>query len=145
MHIDTKEFELPDTHFIRDIDSVVFQSIVLQCLAKIKGISLLDGGFLDTLLGREGGESVRGIHVSQDPANHSVSVKVEVNVFYGIIMPQKAEEIQSLVAYEITRLTGLHVAAVHVVFKNLILEEMAIKRESIPEKTTEERYSARFV
>ncbi len=57
MHIDTKEFELPETLYIRDIDSGVFQTLVLQCLSGIKGISLLDGTLLENLLGRssEGG------------------------------------------------------------------------------------------
>ena len=35
--VDTKEFELPETVFIRDIENKVFQSIVLQCLAQIDG------------------------------------------------------------------------------------------------------------
>lgn len=140
MHIDTKEFEIPDTLYIRDIDSAVFQSIVLQCLAEVKGVSLLDGGLLDTLLGRDGKESVRGIFVQQDPEKHSVSVKVEIGVLYGINLPQKAEEIQSTIAHEITKLTGLHVAAVHVVFKNIFLKEAAPTKEKEPEG----RYTARF-
>ena len=36
--VDTKEFEIPETLFIRDIEDKVFQSIVLQCLAQIDGI-----------------------------------------------------------------------------------------------------------
>jgi len=60
-------------------------------------------------------------------------VKVEVNVAYGISIPDKAEEIQARLAQEISRLTGLHVGCVHVVFKNLIssqdlLEEMIGRR-----------------
>lgn len=145
MHIDMKEFELPETHYIRDIDSTVFQSVVLQCLSRIQGIGLVDGTLLDTLLGRDHEESVRGIYVSQDPENHSVSIKVEINVAYGIVMPQKAEEIQTLISHEITKLTGLHVAAVHVVFKNLILPQPLNKTSLTAEKTAEERYSARFV
>ncbi len=123
MHIDTKEFELPETLYIRDIDSGVFQTLVLQCLSGIKGISLLDGTLLENLLGRSSEGGGRGICVEQDPERHAVSVKVEVNVFYGILIPQKAEEIQTLLTHEITRLTGLHVAAVHIVFKNMLLPE----------------------
>ncbi|MEI6531947.1 MAG: Asp23/Gls24 family envelope stress response protein [Chlamydiota bacterium] len=144
MHIDTKEFELPETHYIRDIDSGVLQSLVLQCLSGVKGISLLDGTLLDALLGRGSEAAVRGVSVTQDPDLHSVSVKVEINVFYGIVMPQKAEEIQTLLTYEITRLTGLHVAAVHIVFKNMVSPDAvpkAIPKETVPE----ERYSSRFV
>ena len=50
--VDTKEFEIPETVFIRDIEDKVFQSIVLQCLAQIEGISLVEGNFIDHLLGR---------------------------------------------------------------------------------------------
>jgi len=41
--VDTKEFEIPETVFIRDIENKVFQSIILQCLAEIEGISLIEG------------------------------------------------------------------------------------------------------
>ena len=44
-----------------------------------------------------------------------------MNIRYGIPIPDKAEEIQSKVAEEITRLSGLHVAAVHVIFRNVYL------------------------
>ena len=116
--IDTKELELPDTLFIRDIETSVFQSIVLECLARIEGVGLLEGNFFDSLLGREGG--VKGIFVDQDLKAHSVHIKVEINVAYGIRLPEKAEEIQMKVAEDVSRLTDLHVGCVHVVFKNLI-------------------------
>ena len=124
--VDTKEFELPETLFIRDIEDKVFQSIVLQCLARTEGISLTEGNFIDHLLGRSA-EGVKGIHAEQDDKNQSVNIKVEVNILYGVSIPEKAEEIQTNIAEEITKLTGLHVASVHVVFKNVISEEQANK------------------
>lgn len=119
--VDPKEFELPETTFVRDIENRVFQSILLQCLAKVEGIGLVEGGFIDNILGRDSLEGVKGIHINQDNKNHSVAIRVEVNVGYGIPIPEKAEEIQSKVVEEVTRLTGLHVSSVHVVFKNLIM------------------------
>jgi uncharacterized alkaline shock family protein YloU len=124
--VDTKEFELPETMFIRDIENKVFQSIVLQCLAQIEGISLVEGNFIDHLLGRSS-EGVKGIYAEQDDKNQSVNIKVEVNILYGTSIPEKAEEIQTKIAEEITKLTGLHVASVHVVFKNVISIEQANK------------------
>lgn len=124
--VDTKEFELPETTFIRDIEDKVFQSIVLQCLANIDGISLVEGNFIDHLLGRSA-EGVKGIYAEQDDKNQSVNIKVEVNILYGISIPEKAEEIQTQISDEITKLTGLHVSSVHVVFKNVISEEQANK------------------
>ncbi|MCH9617805.1 MAG: hypothetical protein SP1CHLAM9_11250 [Chlamydiia bacterium] len=121
--LDTKEMDIPETIYIRDIETRVFQSITIKCVSNIDGIALLEEGTLmDNLLGREGLERVKGIYVEQDPKNRSVGIKVELNVYYGISLPEKSEEIQETIASEVTKLTGLHVSSVHVVFKNLLLE-----------------------
>ena len=88
-NMDAREIELPDTMFIRDIETRVFQGIVVQALAKISGIGLLEGNLFDSLLGREI-ESVKGIHVEQDQKKHSVDIRVEINIVYGIAIPEKA-------------------------------------------------------
>ena len=119
-NMDAREIELPDTIFIRDIETRVFQAICLQTLAKIEGIGLLEGNIIDSLLGREQ-ERVKGIHVEQDQKKHSVGIRVEINIAYGISIPEKAEEVQTRLTEEITRWTGLHVATVHIIFKNLVL------------------------
>lgn len=121
--IDTKELELPDTHFVRDIETRVFQSIALHCLARIEGVGLLEGTLIDSLLGRDGPASVKGIHVEQEEKSRTVNLKVEVKVAYGVSIPEKAEEIQYKITEDISRLTGLHVGKVHVVFKDLIFQE----------------------
>lgn len=118
-NIDAREVELPDTVFIRDIDTRVFQAIVLQCLAKIEGIGLLEGNLFDSLLGREV-ERVKGIQVVQDQKLHSVEIKVEINIHYGINIPEKAEEVQEKLVEEVSKWTELHVSSVHVIFKDLI-------------------------
>jgi len=147
--VDTKEFEFPETVFIRDIEDKVFQSIVLQCLAQIKGINLTEGNFIDHLLGRSS-EGVKGIYAEQDDKNQSVNIKVEVNILYGVNIPEKAEEIQTKIADEITHLTGLHVSSVHVVFKNVISEEQANKLNQqgttpqLTESNLSEEYSDEF-
>lgn len=119
--VDTKEFEIPETHFVRDIDNQVIQGIVLQSLSSITGIQLYDENFIGALLGRSQTPSIRGITVVQDMKNHSLSLKIEVKIEYGLSIPEKAEEIQAKVTEEVTRLTGLHVAEVHVVVKNIYL------------------------
>lgn len=124
--LDTKEFELPETIFIRDLENRVFQSIVLQCLSEIDGISLIEGNFIDHLLGRSS-EGVKGIYAEQNEKNHSVDIKIEVNILFGLSIPEKAEEIQSKTVEQITKITGLHVGSVHVVFKNVISAEHAAK------------------
>lgn len=136
--LDRKELNLPDTVFIRDIETKVFQAIVLQCLAKIEGIGLLEGNLFDSLLGREV-ERVKGIHVEQDLEQHSVEVRVEIKIAYGMSIPEKAEEVQTKVVEEISRWSGLHVASVHVIFKDLIAPDSA-EASNEPSKVLEETF-----
>lgn len=122
--LDTKEFELPDTLFIQNIETKVFQSIAAHCLLEIADIALLEGNLIDSWLGRDSFEGVKGIHVEQDDKTHCVNIRVEVNVAYGIVIPRKGEEIQTKLAEDVSRLTGLHVGTVHVIFKNLITSKV---------------------
>ena len=131
--IDTKEIELPETVFIRDIESKVFQSIVLQSLSQIEGIETLEGNLFDSLLG-DSLDGIKGIHVDQDEKKHSVNVRVEINVAYGICIPDKAEEIQNKILQDISQLTNLHVGTVHVIFKNLVSVKSKPSIEEILEK-----------
>ncbi len=130
-NMDTREIEFPETVFIRDIDTRVFQAIALQCLAKIEGIGLQEGNLFDSLLGREV-ERVKGIHVIQDQKKHSLEVKVEINILYGVNIPEKAEEVQEKLVEEMSKWTGLHVSSVHVIFKDLISPEGAPAPEAAP-------------
>lgn len=120
--MDAREIELPDTVFIRDIETRVFQGVIIRALAQISGIGLLEGNLFDSILGREI-ESIKGIHVEQDQKKHSVGIRIEINVIYGVAIPEKAEEIQTRLVEEVSRWTGLHVASVHVIFKDLIAEQ----------------------
>lgn len=152
--IDRKEFDLPETVFIRDIENRVFQGIVLQSLSQIEGIALVEGNFIDSLLGRGLEAGVKGISAEQDLKNHSVAIKVEINICYGFSIPAKAEEIQSKITEDLIKLTGLHVASVHVIFKNVISVEEAKNiaglieqsKERVPAKAVniEEDYSEDF-
>jgi uncharacterized alkaline shock family protein YloU len=136
-NMDEREIELPDTAFVRDIETRVFQGIVLQSLAKIEGIGLLEGNLFDSLLGREI-ESVKGIHVEQDQKRHSVSIRVEINILYGISIPEKAEEIQGCLVEQVSQWTGLHVSSVHVIFKDLIYEQTESSEEEAPSASSGE-------
>ena len=139
MKMDDREIGLPETTYIRDIESRVFQGIVLQCLAKIEGIGLIGGNIIDSILGRDT-ERIKGIHVEQDQKKHSVFIRVEVNIMYGISIAEKAEEIQNKIIEEITLYTGLHVSCVHVIFKNLITEKT--EEELVEEKELKEPIEA---
>lgn len=150
--VDTQEFEIPETLFVRDIENQVFQGIVLQCLSKISGISLIDDNFIESLLGRAGEPSTRGIVAEQDMKNHTIRVRIDINIVYGISIPDKAEEIQTKVAEEITKLTGLHVSQVHLVVKNVIrpneearsIEKQVNASKAMALSGIEEEYSDEF-
>lgn len=117
--LDAKELELPETTFVRDIETKVFQSIVVQTLRQIDGVETLEGNLFDDWLG-DGVDGIKGIHIEQDEKNHSVNVRIEIGIAYGECIPAKAEEIQLRIVQEISRWTQLHVGRVHVVFKHLI-------------------------
>jgi uncharacterized alkaline shock family protein YloU len=136
--IDTKEVELPETVYVRDIETRVFQSIVAQCLLGIEGIALVEGNLIDSLFGREAAERITGISVEQDQKKPSIQVKLEVNVAYGVCIPEKAEEIQKKVNEELSRLTGLHVSLVHVIFKNLITKAAYVEVAASANQYSEE-------
>ncbi len=152
---DTKEFELPETLFVRDIENRVFQGIVLYSLSQVEGISLIESTLIANLLGRRNtmDSNVKGIHAEQDSKNHSVSIKVEINICYGYMIPEKSEELQNKITEDITKITGLHVSSVHVIFKNVIAPEQVKRITSILEpvkdassvgSTIEDLYSEEF-
>ncbi len=132
--------------FGQDIEDKVFQSIALQCLAKIEGVSLIEGNIIDHLFGRSSSDRIRGISIQQDAKTHALNVKVEINADYGVTLPEKAKEIQKKIAEEMKTLTGLSVSGVHVVFKNLVIpqkdierhERISIEMDDIPSKITNE-------
>ncbi len=121
-NMDAREIELPNTVFVRDIDSRVLQGIVVQVLSKIDQIGFVEGTLFDSLLGRDL-ERVKGIYVEPDQKGKSVKIRVEINILYGVSIPEKSEEIQTKLVDELTLWTGLHVASVHVIFKGLIVPE----------------------
>jgi uncharacterized alkaline shock family protein YloU len=122
--LQNNETSSTDTIFIKDIDSRVFQAITIKCLSGIEGIALIEGNFIDHLLGREG-LGAKGITVEQDPKNQSISIKVELNIAYGISIPEKAEEIQNKLIDQIVRFTGHTVSVVHVIFKSMITDHLS--------------------
>ena len=129
--LDTKEFEVPKTTFSHDIETRVIQVIILQCLNKIGGVALLEGNLIDTIFGREI-ERVKGIVVEQDSKSHTIKVKIEINVEYGIMIPTITKEVQERTVEEITKLTGLHVSTVHVVIKGLVSKIEELREEHYP-------------
>lgn len=120
MKVDKEEMQFPDTKCITDMEPKVFQGIVIQCISKIKGVSLLGGkNLMDNLLSRDS-DKVKGIHIDLEDKKRSLSIKVELNIEYGMSIPEKAQEVQAKIIEAIVDFTKLHVSNVHVVFKNVV-------------------------
>jgi filamentous hemagglutinin family protein len=107
-----------DNSFIYDIDSSVLQAIVLQCLGKIDGVRTIKKTSVDDLLVDN---TEKGIYIEKNKTNHTIDVYVEVKGQYGILFPEKAQEIKAKVIDDIYSLTGLNVDNVHVMFKKYYL------------------------
>lgn len=137
-----KELDLPETVYASGIENRVFQAIILQSLSKIEGIGLIEGTFLSQLLGANSVDGIKGISAEQSSKNQSLKVKVEVTIAYGLSIPEKAEEIQTSISQEISKLTGLHVSSVHVVFKNVTLDKKQAKESVIEEEYNEDEFDA---
>lgn len=151
--LDARELKFPETLYVRDIEDRVFQGIVLECIKETSGIAPVEGSFISSIFNSSPQEGIKGITIEQNLKERSVGIKVEVNVAYGESIPEKAEELQSKIAEEITRLTGLHVSLVHVVFKHVIsLDETKefAALDSVQESTrlrkgaSEDEYSEEF-
>lgn len=119
----TSEIDFAETVYIRDIENRVFQSLVLKAVGSIDGVAFVEGGLIDQLLKLGKLDGVKGIVVEQDNEKQSVSVRVELNIGYGLPIPEKAQEVQSKITEEITRFTGLHVSSVHVIFKDILSDQ----------------------
>lgn len=117
--LDRRELEFPETTYVRDIENKVFQALVVKAVEHTEGVFLLEGNLIGNLLNMGQVDQYKGIYVEQDSKNHSVSVKVELSIAYGISIPEKASQIQTKISEEISKYTGLHVSSVHVVFKSL--------------------------
>ena len=128
--------EMQPTVFLTDIETKVFQAIAFQTLKEIPSIELIEGSILDSLLGGEEGERMKGIHV--EPI---VNLKIEVNVLYGVCIPEKSLEIEEKIKEKITQLTGFHVGLIHVTIKNVIfpqsLDDLIEKAHQDPQGSAE--------
>lgn len=133
--------EMQPTVFLTDIETKVFQAIAFQTLKEIPSIELIEGSILDSLLGGEEGERMKGIHVECDENQPIVNLKIEVNVLYGVCIPEKSLEIEEKIKEKITQLTGFHVGLIHVTIKNVIfpqsLDDLIEKAHQDPQGSAE--------
>lgn len=141
LKLETKEVELAETLYVRDIDDRVFQAIVAECLTKIKGVALVENNLIDNIFSLGSSETIKGIHVEQNGNSHSVNIKIEVYICYGESIPEKAEEIQNRVTEEVTQCTGLHISSLYVRFRDVITEEASLRLTNEQKRASEKSFT----
>lgn len=124
----SKELQFPETVYEQEVGMKAFRSIVLKTLTEIEGVFFLEENLMDSILGREGVEGVRGIEVHQLEGQPALDVQVRICLASGLSIPQMVEQIQSQIVQALTKDTGLHVARVQVVVEDIRMPEGWLKK-----------------
>ena len=104
----TLDLELGRLTIARDAVAEIVAETALGCYGVV-GLSA--GTRVGRLLRREG--------ISIDGDAHALRIELHVVVEHGLNLAEVASTVRSQVAYEVTRLTGLEVAAVEVVIQRV--------------------------
>ena len=98
----------------------VIASIVRKVACSVEGVSKISGSsFVDNIAEMVGSKKMHDRSIVVDMGDSSVSVEVSINLVYGVSLPEVAEKVQKAVADEIIRLTGLKVAKVNIVIREI--------------------------
>jgi uncharacterized alkaline shock family protein YloU len=109
----------------------VIASAVRKTIDEVEGVIRLSGSALvNNIAEIIGNKKIgdRAINVNID--GESVSIEVKVNMQYGVHVPTVAANIQTAVAKEVEKITGMKVTTVNVIVQEL--EEV----ETLPESTS---------
>lgn len=120
---DEREIQLPETIYEQDVELRALRSIILKSLMSISGVHLLEENLMDTLLGRDNVEGVRGIEVQKDENQPSISVFIKVKVSSDLNIPHKVEEIQTEVCRSLVEATGMHISKIAVNVCDVVLPQ----------------------
>jgi uncharacterized alkaline shock family protein YloU len=137
--IEIEEQNADEVVFVQDVENKVFQAIVVKTLMKIEGVRLLEeGSLIDDLLGREGQSRIKGVYIEQDLKSHSVAIKIELELAYGLSLKRVAKSVQHAIVKDIQEFSGFNISSVHLVFKHLYEDKPATNEESLEQIQAEE-------
>ena len=137
--IEIEEQNTDEVVFVQDVENKVFQAIVVKTLMKIEGVRLLEeGSLIDDLLGREGQSRIKGVYIEQDLKSHSVAIKIEIELAYGLSLKRVAKNVQHAIVKDIKEFSGFNISSVHLVFKHLYEDKPAINEESLEQIQAED-------
>lgn len=98
----------------------VIATIVRKSACSVEGVSRITGNsFVDNIAEIVGSKKMQDRSIVVSMGNNNVSVELAINVEYGIRLPEVAANVQSAVAAEIERLTGLAVSKVNVIVREM--------------------------
>ena len=98
----------------------VISSIVRKIACSVEGVSKISGSsFVDNIAEMVGSKKMHDRSIVVEMGDSSVSVEVSISLVYGVSLPEVAEKVQKAVADEIIRLTGLKVAKVNIVIREI--------------------------
>lgn len=123
-----EEPQYPETYYEREVGQKAFRTMVLKTLLGIDEVYFLEEDIVDSFLGREGVEGVRGLEVELIENEPALCVKIQVCLGSGCSIPAKVEEIQTKVVQDLTQQTGLHVSRIQVTVEDIRLPDGFLKR-----------------
>ena len=98
----------------------VISTIVRRSACEVDGVARIAGSTLvDNIAEIVGSKKMQDRSITVCMNGSTVAVEVAINVSYGVHLPTVATNVQSLVAREIHRLTGLTVTRVNVVVREM--------------------------
>ena len=98
----------------------VISTIVRRYACVVEGFARIDGSTLvDNIAEIVGSKKMQDRSITVCMNGSSVAVEVAINVSYGVHLPTVATAVQAAIAKEIQRLTGLSVAKVNVVVREM--------------------------
>lgn len=112
----------------------VIEKIIALAVREVDGVVGMKGGWVDTLQGAFGAESITkgvSVEVGEDGA---VRVNVSILIAYGAYAPKVFEDIKNATVDAMNRMTGLEVAGVNLRIEDVLTEEDLAKRAPRPQQ-----------
>lgn len=98
----------------------VIATIVRRIACSVEGVSKISGSsFVDNIAEMVGSKKMHDRSIVVEMGDSSVSVEVSINLLYGVHLPKVAAAVQEAVAKEITKLTGLKVAKINIIVREI--------------------------
>ena len=124
---------LPDSSKVKgniQIHESVITSIVRKVASETEGVSRISGNTLvDNIAEIMGSKRIQDRAITVQMGKSSVAVEVSVNLYFGYKLPEVAGALQSAIEEEIKKLTGLQVANVDIIIREIDEPVIVVEEE----------------